>query len=111
MDLQTFKKLCRKKRVRAFFFILFAAFAMTHLVNAALYREPWLIAFAALIGHYINMSLEYQGIRLTYGMSIDYLVMPGIARDTRQRGGTLITLHPDSGYDIEQVPLTAVEAG
>ena len=57
------------------------------------------------------MSLEYQGIRLTYGMSIDYLVMPGIARDTRQRGGTLITLHPDSSYDIEQVPLTAVEAG
>ena len=26
--------------------------------------------------HYNNMSLEYQGIRLTYGMSIDYLAMP-----------------------------------
>ena len=37
--------------------------------------------------HYNNMSLEYQGIRLTYGMSIDYLVMPGIARETAQRGG------------------------
>ena len=58
--------------------------------------------------HYNNMSLEYQGIRLTYGMSIDYLVMPGIARDTRQRGGTLITLHPDSSFDIEQVPLTSL---
>ena len=59
--------------------------------------------------HYNNMSLEYQGIRLTYGMSIDYLVMPGIARDTKQRGGTLITCHPDSSYDIEQIPLTSIE--
>ena len=65
---------------------------------------------AAFCGHdhYNNMSLEYQGIRLTYGMSIDYLVMPGIARETRQRGGTLIALHPDGSFDIEQVPLTSV---
>ncbi len=59
--------------------------------------------------HYNNMSLEYQGIRLTYGMSIDYLVMPGIARDTKQRGGTLIICHPDSSYEIEQIPLTLIE--
>lgn len=25
--------------------------------------------------HYNNMSLEYKGIRLTYGMSIDYLAI------------------------------------
>ena len=59
--------------------------------------------------HYNNMSLEYQGIRLTYGMSIDYLAMPGIARDTKQRGATLITIHNDGTSDIEQVPLSAVE--
>ena len=59
--------------------------------------------------HYNNISLSYQGIRLTYGMSIDYLVMPGIARDTKQRGGTLITLHPDSEFEIEQVPLLSIE--
>ena len=59
--------------------------------------------------HYNNMSLEYEGIRLTYGMSIDYLVMPGIARETKQRGGTLITCHPDSSYDIEQIPLVSIE--
>lgn len=59
--------------------------------------------------HYNNMSLEYQGIRLTYGMSIDYLVMPGIARDTKQRGATLITSHKDSSIDIEQIPLTSIE--
>jgi len=60
--------------------------------------------------HYNNMSLEYQGIRLTYGMSIDYLVMPGIARDTKQRGGTLITLHEDGTEDIAQVPLDSLSA-
>lgn len=60
--------------------------------------------------HYNNMSLEYQGIRLTYGMSIDYLAMPGIAADTRQRGATLITLHADSSFTIEQVPLLSVRS-
>ena len=59
--------------------------------------------------HYNNMSLEYQGIRLTYGMSIDYLVMPGIARDTKQRGATLITSHKDSSVDIEQIPLEEIK--
>ena len=54
--------------------------------------------------HYNNMSLEYEGIRLTYGMSIDYLAMSGIARDTKQRGATLITVHDDGSTDIEQVP-------
>ena len=58
--------------------------------------------------HYNNMSLEYQGIRLTYGMSIDYLVMPGIARDTKQRGATLITLHEDGTEEIVQVPLDSI---
>lgn len=53
--------------------------------------------------HYNNMSLEYKGIRLTYGMSIDYLAMPGIARDTKQRGATLITSHQDSTIDIKQI--------
>ena len=58
--------------------------------------------------HYNNMSLEYKGIRLTYGMSIDYLAMPGIEKDTAQRGAELITLHPDSSWDVEQIPLTAI---
>ena len=61
--------------------------------------------------HYNNMSLEYEGIRLTYGMSIDYLAMPGIARDTAQRGATLITIHDDGSTEIEQVPLSSVVLG
>ena len=58
--------------------------------------------------HFNNMSLEYKGIRLTYGMSIDYLATPGTAKSTKQRGGTLITVAPDSSFTIEQVPLTSV---
>lgn len=58
--------------------------------------------------HYNNMSLEYKGIRLTYGMSIDYLAMPGIEHDTKQRGAELITLYGDGGWDIRQIPLTSI---
>ncbi|MEY8391895.1 metallophosphoesterase family protein [Lachnospiraceae bacterium 45-W7] len=50
--------------------------------------------------HYNNQSLQYKGIRLTYGYSIDYLAMPGIENDTEQRGATLITLHKNGTYDI-----------
>ena len=59
--------------------------------------------------HYNNMSLAYQGIRLTYGMSIDYLAMPGIARHDAQRGATLIVLGADGAMDVSQVPLSSVQ--
>lgn len=58
--------------------------------------------------HYNNASIEYKGIRLTYGMSIDYLAMPGIEKETKQRGAELITVHPDSSWDLEQIPLTSI---
>lgn len=51
--------------------------------------------------HYNNESLEYKGIRLTYGYSIDYLAMPGIENDTEQRGATLITIDHEGGLAIE----------
>ena len=60
--------------------------------------------------HYNNMSLSYQGIRLTYGMSIDYLAMPGIENDTAQRGGELITIHSDGSWDLTQIPLDSITA-
>lgn len=59
--------------------------------------------------HYNNLSVEYRGIRLTYGMSIDYLAMPGIGKDTAQRGGTLITLYENSDFTVEQIKLTDIE--
>ena len=60
--------------------------------------------------HYNNMSLEYKGIRLTYGMSIDYLAMPGIENDTEQRGAELITIHKDSTWDLVQIPLESIRS-
>ncbi|WP_296877107.1 metallophosphoesterase family protein [Thomasclavelia sp.] len=51
--------------------------------------------------HYNNLSVEYQGIRLTYGYSIDYLAMPGIEDDTKQRGATLITIAKDGTFTID----------
>ncbi len=59
--------------------------------------------------HYNNASITYKGVRLTYGMSIDYLAMPGIAKHNEQRGAELITLHPDATWDVKQIPLAQIE--
>lgn len=53
--------------------------------------------------HLNNISLTYKGIRLTYGLSIDYLAYPKIENKKDQRGGTLITIHEDKTFDIEQI--------
>ncbi|MCF0136802.1 MAG: metallophosphoesterase [Oscillospiraceae bacterium] len=58
--------------------------------------------------HYNNISLEYEGIRLSYGMSIDYLAMPGIDKSDAQRGAELITIHGDSGFDLCQIRLSDI---
>ncbi len=58
--------------------------------------------------HYNDLSVGYEGIRLTYGKSIDYLAMPGIAQKTEQRGGTVITLLPDSAITVEALKLTDI---
>lgn len=58
--------------------------------------------------HFNNMSLEYKGIRLTYGMSIDYLVSPGIINQTEQRGATLITLDHEGTMNVEQIPYSDI---
>ena len=49
--------------------------------------------------HYNNFSIEYKGIRLTYGMSIDYLAYPGIYKEGSQRGCTVIEFRPDGSFD------------
>ena len=51
--------------------------------------------------HYNNFSVEYKGIRLTYGMSVDYLAYPGIYKEGSQRGCTVITFAPDGSFDCE----------
>ena len=49
--------------------------------------------------HLNNFSIEYKGVRLTYGMSIDYLAYPGIWKQRAQRGCTLVTVHTDGSFD------------
>ena len=56
--------------------------------------------------HYNNFSVNYtpkgadRSIRLTYGMSIDYLAYPGIYRRHGQRGCTVISLKGDKPDEI-----------
>ena len=49
--------------------------------------------------HYNNFTVEYKGIRLTYGMSVDYLAYPGIYKKGSQRGCTLISFKPDGSFE------------
>ena len=50
-------------------------------------------------------SVEYKGIRLTYGMSIDHLAYIGIENEHEQRGGTIITIGTDGSFELKQEPL------
>ena len=50
--------------------------------------------------HINNASLEYKGIRLTYGMSIDYLAYIDLNKKGAQRGCTVITLSPDGKLSV-----------
>ena len=44
------------------------------------------------------ISLDYKGIRLTYGYSIDYLAYFGIMKYGAQRGCTMIDIAPDGSF-------------
>lgn len=49
--------------------------------------------------HLNNFSLNYKGINLTYGYSIDYLAYSGISKFGTQRGCTMIDIKPDGSYE------------
>lgn len=49
--------------------------------------------------HLNNFSIDYKGIRLTYGYSVDYLAYSGIYKLGSQRGCTMITVKPDGSFD------------
>ena len=51
--------------------------------------------------HYNNFSVNYKGIRLTYGMSIDYLAYAGIWQETNQRGCTVIKYVPNGSFECK----------
>lgn len=55
--------------------------------------------------HLNNFSVDYKGMRLTYGMSIDYLAYDAtesISKLGSQRGCTVITVNPDGTAEYEQ---------
>ena len=52
--------------------------------------------------HLNNMSLEYKGVRLTYGYSIDFLAYPGINKYGLQRGCSPIVIKPDGTFESTQ---------
>lgn len=49
--------------------------------------------------HKNNFSVDYKGIRLSYGMSVDYLAYVGISKLGSQRGCTVITYQPDGSFE------------
>lgn len=49
--------------------------------------------------HLNNISLEYKGIRLSYGYTIDYLAYKDIKNYGSQRGCTVITVMPDGNFE------------
>lgn len=52
--------------------------------------------------HLNNFSLNYKGINLTYGMSIDYLAYSGIYKLGSQRGCTVINIATDGKISFSQ---------
>lgn len=58
--------------------------------------------------HLSNLSVTYKGIRLTYGMSIDFLAYRDIRKKYTQRGGTIISIKDDKSFDVSLSPLTVI---
>ena len=61
---------------------------------------------AVFVGHdhLNNLGVKYKGVDLVYGKSIDYIAYPGIANQTSQRGGTLVSVGTND-YSIGQISL------
>ena len=59
--------------------------------------------------HLNTLSITYQGIRLTYGMSIDYLAYVPTAHWKTQRGGTVIEINDDGSFEVTPLPLVDIE--
>lgn len=51
--------------------------------------------------HLNNFSLIYNGIQLSYGLSIDYLAYNGISGYGSQRGCTIINCRQDGSFDCQ----------
>lgn len=58
--------------------------------------------------HLNTISMDYEGISLTYGMSIDYLAYPGIESRYTQRGATVMDILPGGETEMHLSPLGPV---
>ncbi len=52
--------------------------------------------------HLNSFGVNYKGVDMIYGMSIDYLAYPGISKYGVQRGCTMITTKQDGSYEYKQ---------
>lgn len=61
--------------------------------------------------HINNLDVTYKGVRLVYGLSIDYLAYAwfGIIKKTEQRGGTIIDIAEDASFTVTQLRLCEIE--
>ena len=50
--------------------------------------------------HVNNIVLEYKGVTLCYGYSVDYFAYWMISKQGSQRGCTIINCHPDTTFEI-----------
>ena len=53
--------------------------------------------------HLNTNSMEYKGVRLTYGYSVDYLAYLHILKRSTQRGGTLLSIDENGIFDIKPI--------
>ncbi|HOO22574.1 MAG TPA: metallophosphoesterase [Clostridia bacterium] len=56
--------------------------------------------------HLNNISMTYKGIRLTYGMAVDFLAYRDIRKKYTNRGGTVILVKDDGSFEVKLEPLT-----
>lgn len=61
--------------------------------------------------HLNTTSIEYKGIRLTYGMSIDFLAYRNIKKYTSQRGATEILIYDNKEFDVKPLELKSLKDG
>lgn len=55
--------------------------------------------------HFNNFTVNYKGIDLSYGYSVDYLAYVGINKKGSQRGCTVITTTPGGEYSVDKYNL------
>lgn len=53
--------------------------------------------------HYNNVTISKDDIIFSYGYSVDYLAYIGVSGEGSQRGCTMITIHPDTTFEIDKL--------